>query len=40
MSQRIINRQLDTKLGQYTQEELNIVLTKIKSKKAASIDEI
>ena len=34
----IINRQLDMKLGQFTQEELNVILTKIKSRKTASLD--
>ena len=36
----IINNQLDIKLGQFTQEEHNIVLTKIKNRKAASHNEI
>ena len=35
-----INRQLDIKRGQFTQEELNIVLTKIKTRKAAGLNEI
>ena len=33
---KIINNQLDIKLGQFTQEELDVVLTKIRSRKAAS----
>ena len=37
---KIIKSQLDTKLGQFTQEELDVVLTKIKNKKAAGLDEI
>ena len=37
---KIIDNQLNTKLGQFTQEELDIVLTKIKNRKAASLDEI
>ena len=37
---KIINDQLDIKLGQFTQEELDVVLTKIKTRKAASLDEI
>ena len=36
--QKIISIQLDIKLGQYTQEELNSVLRKIR--KAAGLDEI
>ena len=36
---KIINK-LDIKLGQFTQEELNVVLTKIKNRKAASLNEI
>ena len=34
-----INNQLDIKPGQFTQE-LDVVLTKIKSRKAAGLDEI
>ncbi len=30
---KIINNQLDIKLGQFTQEELDVVLTKIKNRK-------
>ena len=36
----MINTQLDIKLGQFTEEEVNIVLTKIRSRKAASLNEI
>ena len=36
---RIISKQLDIKLGQFTQE-LNSVLRKIKNKKTAGLDEI
>ena len=37
---RIISKQLDIKLGPFTQEELDSVLRKIKSRKAAGLDEI
>ena len=37
---KIINNQLDIKLGQFLQEELNSVLKKIKNRKAAGLDEI
>ena len=37
---KFINSQLDIKLGQFTEEEFNIVLTKIKSRKAVGINEI
>ena len=37
---RIISKQLDIKLGLFTQEELNWVLRKIKNRKAAGLDEI
>ena len=37
---KIVNNQLDIKVGQFTQEELDIVLTKIKNRKAARLDEI
>ena len=37
---RIISKQLDIKLGPFTQEELDSVLRKIKNKKAAGLDEI
>ena len=39
-AQSIINNQLDIKLKQFTQEELDIVLTKIKNRKAVGLDEI
>ena len=38
--EKIANRQLDTKLGQFMEEELEAVLTKIKSRKAACLDII
>ena len=37
---RIISKQLDIKLGPFTQEELYSVLRKIKNRKAAGFDEI
>ena len=37
---RIISKQLDIKLGPFTQEELNSVLRKIKNRKEAGLDEI
>ena len=37
---RIISKQLDIKLGLFTQEELDSVLWKIKNRKAAGLDEI
>ena len=37
---RIISKQLDIKLGPFTQEELDSVLKKIKNRKTARIDEI
>ena len=37
---KIIDNQLDIKLGQFTQEELDVVRTKIKNRKAAGFDEI
>ena len=37
---RIISKQLDIKLGPFTKEELNLVLRKMKNRKAAGIDEI
>ena len=37
---RIISKQLGTKLGPFTQEELDSVLRKIKNRKAAGFDEI
>ena len=36
----IITKQLDIKLGPFTQEELDSVLRKIKNRKAAGLDEI
>ena len=36
----IISKQLDIKLGLFTQEELDSVLRKIKNRKAAGLDEI
>ena len=36
----IIDNQLDIKLGQFTQEGLDVVLIKIKNRKAAGLDEI
>ena len=37
---RIISKQLDIKLGPFTQEELDSVLRKIKNRKVAGLDEI
>ena len=37
---KIINSLLDIKLGQFTQEKLNVAWTNIKSRKAAGLDEI
>ena len=37
---RIVSKQLDIKLGPFTQEELDSVLRKIKNRKAAGLDEI
>ena len=37
---RIISKQLDIKLGLFTQEELDSVLRKIKNRKTAVLDEI
>ena len=37
---RIISKELDIKLGQFTQEELDSVLRKIKNRKAAGLNEI
>ena len=37
---RIISKQLDIKLGQFMQEELNSVLRKIENRKIAELDEI
>ena len=37
---RIISKQLDFKLGPFTQEELDSILKKLKNRKAAGLDEI
>ena len=37
---KIVDNQLDIKQGQFTQEEVDVVLTKIKNRKAAGLDEI
>ena len=37
---KIVNTQLDIKLGKFTQEELDVVLAKIKKRKAADLDKI
>ena len=37
---KIINNRLDIKLEQFTQKDLDIVLTKNKNRKAAGLDEI
>ena len=37
---QIINNQLNIKIGQFTQEKLDSVLRKIKTRKAAGVDEI
>ena len=37
---RIISKQLDIKLGPFTKEELDLVLRKIKNRKAPGLDEI
>ena len=37
---KINNNQLDIKLGQFTQEELDLVLMKTKNRKGAGLDEI
>ena len=36
----IINNQFDNKLGEFKQEELDVVLSKIKNRKVAGLDEI
>ena len=36
----MINSQLDLKLGQFTKEELDAVLKRIKTKESAGLDEI
>ena len=37
---KIINNQLDIKLGEFIQAELDIILTKMKKRKAGGLDEI
>ena len=37
---KIINNQQDIKLGQFTRDELDVVLAKIENKKAVGLDEI
>ena len=37
---RIISKQLDIKIGPFTQEELDSELRKVKNRKAAGLDEI
>ena len=37
---RWFDNQLDIKLGQFTQEELDVVLTKLKTRKAIGLDEL
>ena len=37
---RIISKQLDIKIGPFTEEELDSVLRKIKNRKAAGLDKI
>ena len=37
---KIIDYQLDIKLGQFTQDDLDVVPAKIKNRKAASLDKI
>ena len=37
---KIINNQLDIKLEQFTLEELNVVLAKIKNREAVGLNEI
>ena len=37
---KIINNQVDIKLSQFTQEELDVVRTKIKNRKVAGFDLI
>ena len=39
-TEKIIYSQLDNKLGQFTEEKLFVVLKKIKSRKAAGLDDI
>ena len=37
---KIISNQLDIKLGQFMQEELNVVQRKIKNRQVAGLDQI
>ena len=37
---RITSKQLDIKLGPFTKEQLDLVLIKIRNRKAAGLDEI
>ena len=37
---KVINNQLNIEQGKFTREELDVILTKIKNRKAASLDEI
>ena len=37
---KIMNSQLDIKLREFTEEEFNVLLTKIKSRKAAGLNKI
>ena len=37
---RIISKQLEIKIGPFTQEELYLVLRKLKNRKAAGLDKI
>ena len=37
---KLINSQLDSKVGQFMEEKLNIALTKIKNRKAEDLDKI
>ena len=39
-TQKIVDRQLDIKLGDFSTEELNEVLKKLKGRKAAGLDEM
>ena len=40
LNTRIISKQLDIKIGPFTQKELDLVLRKIENRKAAGLDEI
>ena len=40
LPQNFINKHLDIKLGQFTQEALNMILRKIKNRKTACLNEI